>query len=74
MFPADDQVSSTADSGNVLVAILKLPATVACIKSSIAFTRRSSGILPMPLPISWIAEERSAALGSVMLGALTAPT
>jgi hypothetical protein len=31
-------------------------------------------MLPMPLPISTIAEERSTALGSVMSGPLTAPT
>ena len=33
-----------------------------------ALTKRSMGMLPMPLPISVIAEERNAALGSVMFG------
>ena len=67
------QTFSTSESGKILVAIVKPPGLVAFIKSSIDFTSRSTGILPMPLPISVMAEERSAALGRVISDALTEP-
>ena len=56
-----------------LVAILKLAGTVARKSPSMARTRRSKGMLPMPLPMSTIADDLSAALGSVMSEPLTAP-
>ena len=63
-----------SDRGTALALILKPPGAVACMSSPMALTKRSMGMLPMPLPISVIAEERNAALGSVMSGALTVPT
>jgi hypothetical protein len=36
-------------------------------------TIRSNGTLPMPLPISWSADDRNAALGSAMDCPLTEP-
>jgi hypothetical protein len=40
------------------------------MSSLMALTKRSIGRLPTPLRISTIADERSAALGRVMFGAL----
>ncbi len=69
MLPDVAQTFSTSESGMSWFSIAKPPGTVACIKSSIDFSIRSTGILPMPLPSSVMAEERSAALGSVISGA-----
>lgn len=66
-------VCSTSDSGTGRVAILKPPGAAACSTAPMAATKRSGDTLPMPLPKSSIAEERSAALGSIMFGPLTEP-
>src|SRR5450432_3206564 len=68
-----DQAVVTSDKGTVVVATSKPPGMLACSTLSMALSRRLNGTLPMPLPISWIAEERRTALGSEMLGALAAP-
>ena len=73
MLPAEAHTCSTSESGKILVAILKPPDTVACNNSSIDFTSLSTAMLPIPHPMSVMAEERRAALGRVIFGALTAP-
>lgn len=57
-----------------MARISKPPGAVACSSSPMALTARSLGMLPLPLPISVIADERNAALGRVMFGALAEPT
>ena len=50
---------STSDSGTGVVAILRPAGTAARNTPPTAWTKRSKGMLPMPLPISRIAEERA---------------
>lgn len=68
------QARSASDSGTGLTAILKPARPVARKTPSMALTRRSKGMPPIPLPMSTIADDLSAALGSVMSVALTEPT
>jgi hypothetical protein len=62
MLPEAVHTCWTSESGKILVAILKPPGTVARINSSIDLTSLSTAMLPIPLPMSVIAEERRAAL------------
>lgn len=67
------QAWATSASGMGLLAILKPAAGAACRTPWIACSSRGNGTLPIPLPMSCNADERSTALGSVMFGPLTAP-
>ena len=59
--------------GPALERDFEAPGRVASSKPSMQAASRSNGMLPMPLPMSSIADERKTALGSVMSGALTDP-
>src|SRR5471032_971411 len=67
------QCRATCDKGSACVAIAKPPGTAASNSCCKAASMRGSGMLPMPLPINSIGDERKAALGKVMVGALTEP-
>ena len=68
-----DHAWATLDSGIVLVAISNPAPGAASSTPWIALSSCCAGTLPIPLPISSNADERSAALGSVMFVPLLAP-